>query len=82
VICHPFICRGDEWILEYHLRAYSSFCDRIVVVLDRSPQNEAVCKKYGAEVLHWTPRAAYPDFDETGLLCDEGKYGRWRSTPV
>lgn len=73
MIAHTFICRGDEWILEHHLSVYSRIADKIVVILDRSPQNEATCRKYGAEVIHWQSRVDYVDFNETGLLCDEGE---------
>lgn len=71
VIVHAFITRDDRWILARHLQAYGSFCDRIVAVVDRSPESEAICRDHGAEVIPWQG-AAIPDFNEHGTLMEEG----------
>lgn len=78
VIVHPFISRNDNWILPYHLAAYSEFCDRIVCVLDRSPQSEEICRRFPkCEVAHWKNSAERPDFDSEGMVCDEGQMRQW-----
>jgi hypothetical protein len=72
LIVHAFITRGDEWILARHLRAYSSFCDRIVAVVDRSSASEAICREFAkVEIIAWNG-PDLPDFNEHGVLMEEG----------
>lgn len=67
-----FHCRNDDWILPHKLRVYSEFCDRIIVILDRSPQSEEICRRFPkVDFIHWTPTRAVPDRDEHGTVCCE-----------
>ncbi len=73
MIAHAFIARAADWVLDYHLSAYAQFCDRIVCVLDRSPQSETICRKYGnVDVHHYQPSQDRPDCDPRGIICEEG----------
>jgi hypothetical protein len=72
LIVHAFITRRDEWILPRHLAAYSSFCDRIVAVIDRSPTSAAICRDFPkVRAITWHG-PDLPDFNEHGTLADEG----------
>ena len=49
MIVSTFICGpsgADDWILPHKLRVLSSFCDRIFVVLDRSPSSVEICNAF------------------------------------
>jgi hypothetical protein len=68
-----FISRNDDWILPHKLRVLSCFCDRVFVFLDRSPQSEAICRRFAkVDVRHWTPsRESFP-MAVDGPMWDEG----------
>lgn len=60
-------------MLPYHLAVYSTFCDRIIVLLDEWPQSEAICRSFPkCEVHHWKRRAKLPTHDEHGAIFEEG----------
>ena len=74
MIVHTFISRDDDWILPYHLAAYSEFCDRIVCVLDGWPQSEPTCRRFPkCEVLHRPRRLDLAVCNDRGVLMEEGR---------
>lgn len=73
MIVHAFISRDDDWILAHHLAAYSTFCDRIVCVLDGWPQSEIICRRFPKCEVHHRPRVpGLPVCNDHGMLLEEG----------
>lgn len=72
-IVSAFHSRNDDWVLPHKLRVLSAICDRVLVILDRSPQSEVICKRFSkVEVMHWENTRSIPDIGSRGLLCEEG----------
>lgn len=74
MIVHTFSTRNDDWCLGYHLTAFSAFCDRIICILDRSPQSESICRRFPkVEVHHYQPTRNLPDANPHGVLWEDGR---------
>jgi len=71
MIVAAFISRDDDWILPHKLRVYSQFCDRVFVLLDRSPQSALICDRFAKVECRHYESADYPMGDD-GPRWDEG----------
>lgn len=73
MIVSGFHSRNDDWVLLHKLRVLSQFCDAIVVLLDRSPQSELICRQFPkVQVHHWQNTRGLPDVSGRGNVCEEG----------
>ena len=70
-----FHTRNDEWVLPYKLATLSTFCDAIVVVLDRpSDETWAIVKQFPrAHPYVYENVMGLPDEGPDGLICEEGR---------
>lgn len=72
-----FICGpdgADDCFLPHKLRVLSGFCDKICVVLDRSPQSETICQSFRkVEVRHVDSEAADIGVQHDGPTWSEGR---------
>lgn len=74
MIVAGFHTRNDDWVLAAKLRALSSFCDRVVVLLDDSPQSESICRQFPkVEFFHWDRDPHLASDGPRGPLCQEGR---------
>jgi hypothetical protein len=68
-----FHARSDDWILPHKLRVLSAVCDAVLVMLDRSPRSEAICRRYHkVQVRHWQPKRDVPELASGHRACEEG----------
>jgi hypothetical protein len=69
-----FHTRNDAWILPLKLHALTSFSDQVLVLADRSPAAETICRRFArVEVRRWENSQRVPDFGPDGALCEEGR---------
>jgi len=74
VIAAAFICGpsgADDWMLPHKLRVLSAMCDRIFVLLDRSPSSEAICRQFPKCEFRHVQSGDYPMVKD-GPQWDEG----------
>lgn len=75
MIVGAFICGphgADDWILPHKLRVMSELCDRVTVLLDRSPESVGICERFPkVEVIHDASEELTDAHD--GPRWDEGR---------
>jgi hypothetical protein len=78
VIVAGFHSRDDDWILPHKLRVLSAVADKIIVLLDRSPQSEAICRRFPkVECHHWQSTRDVPELASGHRACEEGAMRQW-----
>jgi hypothetical protein len=75
MIAAGFHTQNDEWILTHKLRVLSEIADFIHVIIDRSPQSEAICRRFPkVQFQHWENQKEIGERDEHGsVTCEEGR---------
>lgn len=75
-IAAGFLVHDDNWILPRKLHALSQFCDRIVVMLDRCPDEDEtilICRRYPmVRVFRHHNTLDLPEQDENGPFFEQG----------
>lgn len=67
-----FHTRDDEWILPYKLKSLV-WCDRVFVLIDRSPDSIAICERFpNVDWQEWDNVRDLPDNGPEGPICEEG----------
>lgn len=70
--------RDDAWILPRKLRAYSRFCDALVVVMDRAtPEVRGIVADFARVMpvvaVDYVNTLGLPDLGPDGPICEEGR---------